>query len=244
MGAIAGSEDRRRFEHCFFCGMALLILATIFYGFAQSYFLAGMFRARLPNRLIHVHAATFMAWIFLLVAQSLLVTVGQVKWHRRLGIAGFLLACMMVIVGFLAATDGTLRGGPPGVDPLEFYYSLLSEVLIGFPALVYLAFRLRFNPPAHKRLILIATLVLIDAGIVRWPIRWIAESSLMVSLVVYLFLGFIVAFDFWSTGKVHRVTVWGGAFLILFRETQGLIGQTSTWHSIARWLLDLWRQGG
>ena len=238
---VVGYVARRRFDHWFFSGMALLILATIYYGFARSYFLPGMFRAHLPNVLIHIHAALFTGWIVLLVAQTSLVAAKQVKWHRRLGVAGFCLACSMVVVGCLAATDGILRGGPPGLDPLAFYYNLLSTVLIAFPLLVYLAFRFRFNPAAHKRLILIATLVLIDAGIVRWPIRWIAESELMISAVVYSFLLLMIIYDLWSTGRVHPATLWGGAFLILFRETEGVIGSTHAWHSVATWLLHIAR---
>ena len=234
--------DRRRFEHWFFSGISFLILATIYYGFARSYCLAGMFRAHLPNVLIHVHAAFFTGWICLLVAQASLVAIGQVRWHRRLGVAGFCLACAMVIVGCLAATESTLRGGPPGFDPLAFYYSLLSTVLVAFPLLVYFAFRFRSNPPAHKRLILIATVLLIDAAIIRWPIRWIAESSLMTSVVVYAFLLLIIVYDLWSTRRVHPATLWGGAFLILFRETEGVIGSTHAWHSVATWLLHFWRQ--
>jgi hypothetical protein len=243
MATTVMSRSDRQSEHWFFSGMALLILAAIFYGFARSYFLAGMFRARLPNLLIHVHAIVFSAWIFLLVAQTSLVAVGQVRWHRRLGVAGFCLACAMVIVGFLAATDGVLRGGPPGVDPLEFYYDLLSAALFGFPFMVYLAFRFRLDPPAHKRLILIATLVIVDAGIGRWPVRWISGSSMMVSAVVYSFLLLIIVYDLWSTRKVHPATLWGGAFLILFRETQGPIGRTHTWHSVATWWLHFLQHG-
>lgn len=59
MATVVMASRDRRFEHWFFSG-ALLILATIAYGFARSYFLAGMFRAHLPNALIHVHAAVFM----------------------------------------------------------------------------------------------------------------------------------------------------------------------------------------
>src|SRR5436190_9714542 len=49
-------------------GMALLMLATVFLGFARSYFLAGVFNAPLPNWLIHLHGAAFSSWILLLTA--------------------------------------------------------------------------------------------------------------------------------------------------------------------------------
>jgi hypothetical protein len=49
----------RRYDHLFFSGMAVLILATVFVGFARTYFLAGVFRAPLPSPIIHVHGAAF-----------------------------------------------------------------------------------------------------------------------------------------------------------------------------------------
>src|SRR5579864_6556618 len=60
----------RRFDHFFFSGMALLMLATVFVGFAPTYYLAGVFRAPLPSPIIHVHGALFSCWILLLVTQT------------------------------------------------------------------------------------------------------------------------------------------------------------------------------
>jgi hypothetical protein len=99
-----------RSEHLFFCGMALLLLATVFVGFAHTYFLAGVFRAPLPSPIIHVHAVLFSAWILLLITQTSFVSVGRVDIHRSLGIAGFGLTCLMVVVGALAANDLLARG--------------------------------------------------------------------------------------------------------------------------------------
>src|SRR5437879_12776943 len=50
-----------------------LTLATVFVGFARTYFLAGVFRATLPSLIIHIHGAAFSSWIFLLIAQISLV---------------------------------------------------------------------------------------------------------------------------------------------------------------------------
>src|SRR2546423_5145787 len=111
----------RRYDHLFFSGMALLIMLTVFVGFAHTYYLAGIFRASLPSTIIHIHGAAFSCWILLLVTQTSLVSAGRVDIHRRLGIAGFLLACLMVILGVLAATDALARQtGPGGSDPQFF----------------------------------------------------------------------------------------------------------------------------
>src|SRR5712664_1482519 len=101
----------RRYDHLFFSAMALLMLATVFIGFARTYYLAGVFHAPLPSRIIHVHGAVFSCWMLLLITQASLVSAGRADIHRRLGIGGMLLACLMVIVGVLAATDLLVRGG-------------------------------------------------------------------------------------------------------------------------------------
>lgn len=142
----------RRYDHYFFSGMALLMLATVFEGFARTYYLAGVFHAPLPSLIIHVHGAAFSCWILLLVAQTCLTSLGRVDIHRRLGVAGFVLAILMVILGVMAATDLLVReGGPPGTDARFFYIVPLSGMMI-FAALIFFAFRGRAKPPAHKRL--------------------------------------------------------------------------------------------
>jgi hypothetical protein len=69
----------RQYERFFFSGMAILILATVFLGFAKTYFLAGVFSAPLPSWIIHVHGAVFTSWILLLIVQTLLVSAGHFK---------------------------------------------------------------------------------------------------------------------------------------------------------------------
>src|SRR6516164_6598200 len=103
------------YEHYFFSCMALLILATVLVGFARTYFLAGVFRTPLPNLLIQIHGGVFSIWIGLLIAQTAFVSVHRVDIHRKLGLFGFGLACAMVVLGELAASDMLARGAsPPG----------------------------------------------------------------------------------------------------------------------------------
>jgi hypothetical protein len=221
--------------------MALLILATVFVGFARTYYLAGMFHAPLPSLIIHLHGAAFSCWILLLVTQTSLVAAGRVDIHRRLGIAGFLLACLMVILGVLAATDSLVRqAGPPGRDPKFFYIIPLTDMLI-FAALVFFAFRARSNPPAHKRLILVATVALMIAAIARWPLALIHRNAIRAAVLSYVFLLILAAYDFWSTRKIHRATLWAGAFLIFVQQIRIPIGKTAAWHAFASWAQSLGR---
>src|SRR5882762_4723848 len=231
----------RRYDHLFFSVMAWLMLATVFIGFARTYYLAGVFHAPLPSLIIHLHGAAFSCWILLLVTQTSLVAAGRVDIHRRLGIAGFLLACLMVILGVLAATDSLVReAGPAGRDPIFFYIIPLTDMLI-FATLIFFAMRARSNPPAHKRLIFVATTALLIAAIARWPFGFVNRNAPMAALVSYSFLLFLVAYDLWSTRKVHRATIWAGAFLIFVQQIRLPIGKTAMWHTFATWVQTLAR---
>ena len=230
----------RRFDHLFFSSMALLVLATVFLGFARTYYLAGVFLAPLPSLIIHLHGAAFTCWILLLVTQTSLVFAGRVDIHRRLGIAGFLLACLMVILGVLAATNALNRNAaPPPVDAKFFYIIPLTDMLV-FATLIFFAFRARSNPSAHKRLIFIGTVALMIAPIARWPI-WSHRDPLKATLVSYIFLLILVAYDLWSTRKLHRATIWAGAFLIFVQQIRIPIGHTAAWHSFATWVQSISR---
>lgn len=230
----------RRFDHLFFSGMALLMLVTVFVGFARTYYLAGVFQAPLPSLIVHLHGAAFSCWILLLLTQTSLVSAGRVDIHRRLGIAGFLLACLMVILGVLAATDSLARDFAPGGDAKFFYIIPVTDMLI-FATLIGFAFRNRSNPSAHKRLILIATSALMIAAIARWPFALVNRQPLMATLFSYIFLLMLVGYDLWSTRKLHRATIWVGTFLIIMQQIRVPIGKTAAWHGFAGWVQSLAR---
>lgn len=234
--ARAGAD--RRFEHLFFSGMALLILTVVFYGFSRTYFLAGVFRAPLPNLLIHIHGAAFTCWILLLITQTSLVTAGRVDIHRKLGVAGFLLACAMVVLGLMAATDALARNVSPGVDSKTFYALPIFDMLL-FATLVFSAFRARFRPATHKRLILIATIGLTDAAFARWPIlRGDLNEAFLVS---YVLIALLAVYDLWSTHRIQRATLWAGALVIFVHQVSLPIGRTAPWHAFATWMQPLGR---
>jgi FtsH-binding integral membrane protein len=225
----------RKYDHVFFSGMAMLLLGTVFVGFARSYYLAGMFHAPLPSAIVHVHGALFSSWILFLVAQTTLVASGRTDVHRRIGIAGFLLACLMVVVGVWAATNALGRGGgPPGIDPKTFYIIPMTDMLI-FGVLVFFAYRARFDSAAHKRIIMVATVALMIAAIARWPITGVRGNPLAAALLSYVFLLMIVAYDLWSTHKIHRATMWASVFLIFVQQVRFPIAQTAAWHAFAAW---------
>jgi FtsH-binding integral membrane protein len=225
----------RRYDHFFFTGMALLMAATVFVGFAPTYYMAGMFRAPLPSLIVHLHGAVFTGWILLFITQTTLVSAGRVDVHRRLGLVGFCWACLMVVVGVLAATDSLVRADRPGRDPLFFYIIPLGDLLV-FAPLIFFAYRARRDSATHKRLMLVATIDLLIAAIARWPVAFVHRNAAHAGMVSCLFLLLLVAYDLWSTHKVHRATLWASAFMIFVYAVRIPIGRTQAWHAFAGWV--------
>lgn len=231
-----------RSDDYFFSGMALLLLATVFVGFARTYFLAGVFRAPLPSVLVHIHGALFSCWILLLVTQVSLVSAGRVDIHRRLGLFGFGLASLMVVIGVLTASKLLARdlSPVPAFDAKTFYIIPLSDIFI-FSILIFFAYRARSHPATHKRLILIATIALMDAPTGRPPFAVITNRQYFDSVFCMAFLLLLVGYDLWSTRKVHRATIWGGLLMIVAEQARVPIGMSGGWHAFATWAQTLAR---
>lgn len=229
-----------RSDNVFFFGMAAVALITVLVGFARTYFLAGLFRAPLPNLLVHIHGAAFTLWIVLFITQISLVTARRVDLHRRLGLFGFVLAVLMILLGTVTASDRLARHvAQPGRATAEqeraFYSVPLADMLM-FSTIVYFGYRNRFQPAAHKRLMLFATLSLLDAGFDRWPV-FDPLSLPAVHLICFTpLLLLIIGYDWWSTAQVQRVTIWSTIFMVVVQQSCYPLGRTAAWQSFAAWV--------
>ena len=208
-------------ERVFFCALAVLIACTVLLGFAKTYFLAGMFAAKLPSMLVHMHGALFVGWIGLLTTQIILISLGRVRWHMRVGMIGVFLAPLMVIVGFATLYAAFRR--PTGLRALpvpvqHIIASVDTVTLIVFAGLVLWGFLARHDPSTHKRLMLVATITILVPAIARWPFTFVngpfgalaVQDSLLALLVLY---------DLWTRRSLHRATVWSLLLTIAWQTT-------------------------
>ena len=230
---LPASRTRPIADRVFFSTMILLLWATVLVGFAKTYFLAGMTSAPLPNRLIHVHGAVFTSWMALLLVQQGLITIRKVAWHRTLGLFGFALALVMCIVGLMAATDALRRNvGHLGLDAKTFYVIPITAIGL-FAVYVLFAWRARRKPPVHKRLILIATIALMDAAVGRWPVAAFQANPKLMDLVPFGFLLAIIIYDLITHKKVLKPTIWASLLLVAVHLIRVPLGMTHAWHAFA-----------
>jgi hypothetical protein len=117
--------------------------------------------------IIHVHAVAFVGWLVVLTIQTLLIRRSRHDLHKKLGLAAMALAAIMIVVGPATAFYmQRYHWGTPESDP-AFIAIQLTDIL-AFAGLAGAAFALRGDPSAHKRLIILATLYISDAGFARF----------------------------------------------------------------------------
>ena len=80
---------------------------------------------------------------------------------------------------------------------------------------VFSAFCTCFNPSAHKRLILIATIVLTDAATARLPLNVITRKPYLGGIFAYVLVLLIFVYDLGSRRRVHRPTVWDRVLAVI-----------------------------
>ncbi len=213
--------------------MSLVVLVAVVYGFAESYFLAAMIKAKLPNALVHIYGALFVSWILLLLVQTTLVTVRRVRWHITLGVLGFVLPPFMIVFGTLTVFDSMRRARSP-VPPQILSPGDLEPLLL-FALFVTWGWLDRRKPASHKRLMLLSTLAIIAPAIDRWPIL---HHEIAGTFGVYLALPLLlVIYDLWTLRRVHRSTWIPYALTTVMVVTLLPVSQTALVQRSVKWVM-------
>lgn len=225
------SADRR------FYGVAALIAALIaFAGFSRTYYLKGLFGTPELPGLVHVHGLVMTLWIVLFFTQASLIKARRVDIHRRFGVAGALLAAIVVVVGIATAIEGAKRGVSPGPPPLVFMAIPFSVVLL-FGVFVGAALLLRGRSDYHKRLMLLASIAILTPAIARLPIEPLRAGGIVAFLAVTdLLVIACVAWDTVRNKRLHPAFGWGLLLLLVVQPATLLFARSATWMSLAKTL--------
>lgn len=225
-------------EHRFFAVMALTIAVTTFVGFAPSYYLAPVFKARPLSMLVHVHGAVFTAWILLYFAQTALVATGRTDIHRVVGPVAVLLAFAMVPLGIataiitkqVAAAHHLPPPGPPLVFPLG--------AILTFAVLVGAGVTMRKRAAWHKRLMLLATVAILTTPLARITrFTHIGLSPAFGGMILTdVILAALVLYDVRTRGRLHPATIWGGSFFLATQLIRIGLNMTPAWQAFAKHL--------
>lgn len=204
---------------------AFFLLNSVFFllialtGFSKTFIapsINGSFNAPL---IVYIHGALAFGWVLLFLLQAWLVKTRRTKIHMRLGRIGFLLALALLITMFPIGHFQVQKDLANGAGEVAFATQLgtiISGVL--FFGLVALAIFWRKKPAAHKRIMVLATIVLL------WP-AWfrlrhffpqIPRPDIWLALVAADSLILVCwAWDCIKNKKIHRSWLYAGIFVLV-----------------------------
>ncbi len=206
------------------------MLIVIALGFGKSFYLRPLFNDRpLPMYLV-VHGVVMSAWYLLFLAQASLVHMGRTDLHRKLGIAGVLLAAAVVGAGLYVDLNIIPHKASLGVDMSDpatlsayarFSLASMSTVAI-FALIVVMAVALRRRSAVHKRLMYWAFVWSLGPAFTNTrPLGQVLDSLVVPYLPFFpadfIWLGLLCAYDWKTERRIHPATYLGFLFLaILF----------------------------
>jgi hypothetical protein len=203
--------------------MAIVLAVAVFLGFAPTFFLRGYLPlptgANSLTSLIMIHGLLNTLWFALFLVQTLLVARSRTNIHRRLGMLGAALAIAIVLAGTLTTIKG-LRDSPVSgdFDGRVFFLGSTLPSFVLFAALVAAAIGFRRHPETHKRLMLLATIKLMSAGLDRifvfnfaGPVPGFLAQTQMATDI---FIAAAVLYDLRTRGRLHPALIWGGAAIV------------------------------
>jgi hypothetical protein len=215
MGTL-GAKAPDRFFHA---GMAWLFVVVAVVGFApRSLAILGGTMAS-PPLVVHLHAAVMASWTLLLGLQATLSLSGRMDLHRKAGLASLVIA-PAVLIALIAVTIVRQNdaAGTPAAPIVNNILFLQIRAILLFPTFFVWALRTRrSDPQTHKRMMLLATLMLIDAAIARmsWlPFNVFPNGYLAIHLYLLLLLVPALLYDALTLGRIHRAWVAGLALVL------------------------------
>ena len=259
-GPVATTARRTRF----YLWMAVAMAATAFIGFAPTFWVP--LAQGVPERIavLAIHGALFSGWTLFVIYQAWLVESGSVARHRDVGLFGVSLATAMTIFGVLAAINAAQRATAAHYAGAgESFMVVPLAALLSFAVLVTAAILNIRRSEWHKRLMLSATAVLLDAAIARPFIVYLVMGGhpppfggtvglagfnippppvlgvLPPALAALLFIVVGMVRDWRALGKVHPAYLGAGGFALAVQLLKIPLSDTAVWHGFARSLVSL-----
>jgi hypothetical protein len=225
-----------------FVPLALLSAAIATVGFWPTYFglmLKGTLDAPL---VIHVHAAVFVAWLGLFIAQAALAATGRVATHVRLGPWLFAFGVVLIAMGLIAAFASFGHHYLVEGDLATARRKLFSPLrdMIFFAPFLAAGWSYRRQPEIHKRLMVVATNILLIAAVSRMTFLGTPVPGPLLLLVWPLPTYAAMAHDYATKRLIHPVYVIGLTAMVTMRLVLPLRG-TESWLAFTEWLATHYR---
>jgi hypothetical protein len=240
----------------FYVGMAAACVLVAFVGFAPTYWIP-LLRGRLEvSPLVHVHATFFYGWLLLFLRQTSLAASGRLTRHQEFGVFAVALATGMCFVGSGVAINRVKELSAAGFADAALRFSIVPLTAAAlFAVLFAIAVYNVKRPEIHKRVMLVATVSLLQAAVARWFALFLAPPrppgvtgplspppvavTVMSGLVSDLLIVAAIIHDRRTRGRVHPAYWIAGGAVLAIQVLRVPVSMTSAWMNVATWVVAL-----
>ncbi len=233
------ARDRAR---DFYLAFAAMAFSAVLIGFSTTYFLPAARGTLDIPRVVHIHGWLAMSWIALLIAQVVLVRAERTRWHRRLGTLALPLAAGIWASGLAVALWVTTRDMPSQGNVAFAAAAGTMISLTMFVALAAAALILRRKANWHKRLILLATIVLLWPAFFRFRhlLPFVPRPEITLALLLNNLPTLIGAIrDRVRFGRVHPAWKWVGSAVFVEQALEIWAFESGVTAGLGQWLYGL-----
>ena len=256
--ALSGTPRAHAIDRWIFVGMAVWFIAIVLTGFIPDS-LEKIELVRTGQRapfpiVLHMHAVLRGSFLLMLLTQTWLMATGRRALHMQLGIIGLGLGAALVAVGFVlvptmyhilwaAILSST---GPVREDHLIslsiWENILLLQIRIGILFALFLAIGARArgnNAGLHKRMMILATVMALPAGIdrIQWLPKTFPGSPLSVDLYTLAAISPMFLWDVIRNRRIHEAYWIWGAICLPFAVLVNMAWDKPWWHATAKQIM-------
>jgi hypothetical protein len=223
--------------------IAIFALCVAFVGFWANYYGRIFTGTVITPPIIQVHAAIFIGWLLLVITQATLAARGRMARHMQLGryVMAYGIAVVAIgLVGTIAAAGMHLDGGR--VDRARSLLFVGFSDMATFAPFLAAAWINRHKPEVHKRLIVVATTILLIAPVHR--MHWFLggppapDAAVLLIWMAPIYAGMI--YDWFTRRIVHPVYLLGILAILFLKYVRGYFIDTEGWQRTADWALTLY----
>jgi hypothetical protein len=203
-----------------------------------------------PPLLLDLHGIVYFLWLVFVTVQIALVEVRKPALHRRLGWWLVGLSVALVPLGLAAAMVDMARSARhPPYEPQ--FLGLEFQSMVVFAVLLAMAVQMRRDLAAHKRLMILLMVCVLDpgtsrawgffspihpAGIFGWWLNYFWGNAAMLLAMM--------GWDAWRHGRVHPALLTGGALIAAGEAAAVVLEFSPWWHDAAAGLVSAWGWAG
>lgn len=176
-----------------------------------------------------LHGVVTLAWFALTLVQALLIRRANFALHKTLGGLSVALVLAIVVLGYLTTAKAVTNpewsiAGFDNVGSAVFpFFDIMTFVIV-----FALGIAKRKDAAAHKRLMTLAGVMMMDPAVARTAILILGAPPLAVVLELAILLAFPI-YDWRTRGRPHWASMFGVAFFVVCFALRMALGGSEAW---------------